>query len=90
MSSVSDVIVSGSALRLVTTTLNVNWPPGSGSEAGVAVLSTAMIGRTSVRVTTASSVSVASLPSSSSPVTVTVSVWLSPALPVKLPVNEQL
>ena len=45
-------------LRLVTTTLKVKVPPGSGRDAGVAVLLTEMIGRTSVRVTVASSVSV--------------------------------
>ncbi len=49
MLSVRAVIVTGSELRLVTTTLKVKVPPGSGRDAGVAVLSTEMIGRMSVR-----------------------------------------
>ena len=83
-------MVSASGPVLVTTTLKVNVPPGSGRLPGAADFSTRMAGSRLVMVTTASSVSVASLPSSSSPVTVTTSVWLAPALPVKLPVNEQL
>ena len=49
-----------------------------------------MVGLTSVRLTMASSVSVAVLPSLSTAAAETTSVWLAPALPVKVPVNEQL
>ena len=48
------------------------------------------VGGTPVRVTVASSVSDTEVPSLSTPTTVTMSVWLAPALPVKLPGNEQL
>ena len=84
------MIVTGSLLRLVTTTLKVKVPPGSGSDAGVAVLSTEMIGSVAGDGDGGVVVSVTVVPSSSTPVTVTMSVWVSPSLPVKLAVNEQL
>ena len=83
-------MVRASGPVLVTTTPKVNWPPGSGRLLGLADFSTRMTGSRLVRVTTASSVSLTELPSSSAPVTVTMSVWLAPALPVKLPGNEQV
>ena len=46
-----------------------------------------MVGGTSVMVTVASSVSVAVEPSMSVTTTVTTSVWVAPASPMKLPVN---
>src|SRR5688572_19353717 len=92
MSSDRLLIVSDSALVLVTTTVNVTLPPGSGSEATPAVLSTLIVGATSVIVTVASSVSQAGVAgaSSSSPQAVTTSVWLVPALPDTAPTKVKL
>ena len=50
---------------LVTTKVKVTSPPVSGTLVGDAVLTTVMSGRTSTKVTVASSLSVAVLPSSS-------------------------
>ena len=73
MSSVREVIVTDSRLTLVTTTLKVKVPPGSGRVAGEAVLSTTMVGTRLVMATTASSSSVAVEPSSSTAMAVTTS-----------------
>jgi hypothetical protein len=89
MSSLRAVIVSGSGPVLVTTTVKVNVPPGSGRVDGSAVLSTRIDGAP-VMVTVASSASVAVLPSSSLAVTVTMSVWVAPAAPAKAPGNVQV
>ena len=74
---------------LVTTTVKVKVPPGSGRLSGLAVLSTRTVGRTLMRLTVASSVSVATVPFTSVPVTVTMSVWQAPPTPVKVPVKAQ-
>ena len=81
-------MVRTSGLELVTTTLKVKSPPGAVRVGGVAVLSTTMIG-TGVSVTTASSESLTSVPPGLVARTVTTSVWLSPAAPVKGAVKEQ-
>ncbi len=65
-------------------------PPGSGSVSGVAVFSKSIVGRTSTMVKVALSLSVTTLPSLSSPVAVTVSVSLSPTLPVSVLSMEQV
>lgn len=89
MSSVSFVIVSDWVLGFVTTTVKVNRPVGAGRLSGFTVLSTWMVGTTAVMLTTASSVSVTVSPDVvPTPPTVTMSVCLSPALPVKVPSNE--
>ena len=78
-------MVRGSFEVLVTTTSKVKVPPGAGSDWGEAVLTTSMVGGTSVMVTVASSTSVTCCPRGFSPTTVTVSVWASPPLPKKSP-----
>ena len=80
-------MVTGSKLLLVTVTVKVNVPPGAGRVSGSAVFTTSMVGGTSVMETTASSSSVAVVPSASVTTTVTTSVSDAPALPKKLPVN---
>ncbi len=62
MSSVRAVMVTGSALVFLTTTVKVNVPPGAGRVSGLAVLTTAMVGTTLVMRTMASSVSVTWVP----------------------------
>src|SRR4051794_18085828 len=86
MSSVRPVMVMVSGLVLVTRTLKVKVPPGSGRDEGSADFSTRIDGA-AVMFTVASSVSVAVLPSLSVAVTVTTSVWLAPGAPVKAPGN---
>jgi hypothetical protein len=81
------VIWTASLLVLVTLMVKVNVPPGAGREAGVGTLETVMVGGTSVMVTTAVSLALACEPSLSTTVTVTSSVWLSPASPMKEPSN---
>ena len=83
-------MVTASEPMLVTTTLKVKAPPGSGRLEGVAVLSTWTAGTTSVMKTTASSLSVTSTPAGLVARTVTTSVWLAPALPLKGAVKLQL
>jgi hypothetical protein len=91
MLSVRLVMVTDSAaLSLRTRTVKVKVPPGSGRVRGAASLMTVMTGGTPSRVTTASSVAVAVLPAASVPTAVTTSVWLAPALPVKVPGKEQV
>ena len=77
MSSTRVVRVTGSVLVLVTSTPKVKAPPGSGRLAGVAVLSTVMEGPGPM-VTVAEALPVPRVPSSSTRVAVTVSVWVSP------------
>jgi hypothetical protein len=84
------VIVSGLTLVLVTTTVKVKLPPGSGLVVGSAVFLTVMVGGTGVSVTVAVSEAVASRPWVSTALAVTVSVWLSGARPVKSPGKVQL
>ena len=72
-----------------TLTEKVTFPPGSGSEVGVADFVTAIDLGMFAMVTTASSLSETGLPSSSVPDAVTTSVWLLPALPLTAPVKEQ-
>ena len=81
-------MVRTSGLVLVTTTLKVKSPPGAGGSAGWPSCPPRWSG-TGVSVTTASSVSVTSVPPGLVARTVTTSVWLSPAAPVKGAVNEQ-
>ncbi len=87
MSSARLLIVTGSAPLLVTDGEKVKVPPGAGRMGGWALWTTETLGRTSVRVTMASSVSVTTVPAGLVACTVTTSVWLSPALPVKGAVN---
>src|SRR5688572_9266519 len=79
------MMVIGSALGLVTTTVKVNVPPGASRVNGLAVLFTATTGTTLVIVTVASSESLTWVPAGLTPVTVTTSVWEAPTGPVKLP-----
>src|SRR5947209_2245652 len=88
--SVSDVIVTGSVLLLVTTTVKVKSPPGSGRLSGLAVFCTAITGRTLVMATVALSDAWAVSPLWSTAVAVTVSVWVAPGGPVKGAVNVQV
>src|SRR5580658_40886 len=75
-------------LGLDTWTVKVKLPPGAGRLGGLAALVTAITGVNSgVRVTVACAVAVTMLPLLSTPVTVTVSVWLAPDTPVKEPVK---
>src|SRR5918994_7801203 len=83
------VTVSTADVFLISTA-KLAFPPGSGSEVGLAVFVTAIVLSTSVIRTVASSLSETSWPSSSLPDAVTTSVWLLPALPLTAPVNEQL
>src|SRR5258706_257062 len=87
MLSSSEVMVTDSAESvLVTTTVKVTLPPGSGIDVGLADFWTAMPGMTSVIVTVASSSSQAWLASSSLAHAVTVSVCaptVEPTSPVK-------
>jgi len=75
--------------RLRTVIPKDTLPPGGDTLLGVADLLTTSRGGTSVMVTEASAVSVASLPSSSVAVTVTVSWMTSPALPLTVSRNVQ-
>src|SRR5947199_248935 len=86
MSSTRESMVRTSLLGLVTTTVKVKSPPGSGRLRGLAVLATAITGA-GVRETVALSWAVTEVPSGLWPTTVTVSVWESPALPVKGPMK---
>ena len=93
IASLTELIVTGSLETLVflIVTVNVTEPPGSLTLVGVAVLLTWIVGATSSRVTTAESEAAgAAVPSSSWALAVTVSVWLAPALPLTLPLNEQM
>ena len=63
--------------------------PGSGTLVGFASFVTTMLEGTSVRRTVAWAEAVAGLPSSSSARAVTMSVWLAPGTPVKVPVKLQ-
>ena len=90
MLSTRDVSVTASNEWLVTTTVKVNEPPGSGRVSCETVLSTEIFGRTLVSVTIASSLSVAGVSSSSIATAVTVLVWLAPALPVNVPGKVQV
>ncbi len=90
MSSMSDSSTTSSGDELVARTLKATGPPGSGNSVGLAVLTTPMVGSTSVRVTDASASSMTVLPSSSLASAVIVSVRRSPALPVTGPWNEHV
>ena len=74
------MILTGTVvLGLVTVTVKVKSPPGAGRVSGLAVLVTLIWGRTpGVRVTVAWAMAVTVVPLVSTPVTVTVSVWLAP------------
>ena len=89
--STSCVIVTGVVvLGFDTDTVNVKSPPGAASVGGAAAFVTAITGAASgVSVTVACAVAVAVMPFESTPVTVTASVCLSPALPVKGPWKVQ-
>src|SRR5688500_17763717 len=89
MSSSRLVIVTDSGDVFVTTTVKVALPPGSGIESGNAVLSTVIVGTTSVTVTVASSVSLTGRASSSAASAVTMSVK-APASGPTAPVNENV
>src|SRR5947209_908551 len=78
---------TGSALVLVTTTVKVKSPPGSGRLAGLAALVTATVGGTLVRVTVAWALAWVGTPGMSTAVAVTVSVWDWPPVPVNGAVN---
>src|SRR5580704_15290683 len=90
MLSNRDVIVTGSTvLGLDTVTVKVKLPPGADRLIGLADLVTPICGNAvgGVMVTVALAVEVAVLPLVSVPSTVTMSVWLAPALPVNAPVK---
>ena len=70
--SVSEVKITSSGPVFLTVNVNVTSAPVSGTDVGLAVFVTSIVGRTSVKLTVASSVSVASVLSSST------------ALPVKV------
>jgi hypothetical protein len=83
-------MVRGSDEVLVTATVKVNGPPGACRLLGSGVFTTVMVGGSGVRETVAWAWAVTWLPRWSTAITVTVSVWLSPPLPVNAPTNEQL
>ena len=84
------IVTESTADVFLTVTSKVAFPPGSGSEVGVADFVTWIELGVFVIVTTASSWPETGLPSSSVPEAVTTSVWLLPALPRHGTVNEQL
>ena len=88
--SVRDVIVTGSGPLLITWTLKVKSPPGTGRVAGVASLMTRIWGRTLVMATVALSDAWAVSPLWSTAVAVTVSVWVAPGGPVNGAVKVQV
>src|SRR5207248_2567849 len=88
--SLSDVIVTGLIPVLVTTTLKVKSPPGSGRLSGLAVVCAVITGGTLVRVTVALSLAWTVSPLWSTAVAVTVSVCVAPGGPVNGAVNVQV
>src|SRR5579884_3159247 len=99
MLSTSEVILTETVvLGLDTTTVKMKLPPGAERLIGLADLLTAITGKAGatavelvvvvaggVNDTVALAVAVTMLPLVSTPVTVTVSVWLAPELPRKVP-----
>ena len=90
-SSVRLVIVTESTAEVFSTvTEKVAFPPGSGSEVGLADFVTWIEPGTSVIATVASSFADTGAPSSSVPDAVISSLCVLPALPLTAPVNAQL
>ncbi len=87
-SSVSIVTVS-TGLVFSTLMLKTTSAPGSGTLVGAASLVSSMLEGVSVSSTVSSSLAVVTLSSSSSAVAVTMSVWVSKALPMKVASKAQ-